>query len=188
MEAMARRKTKVPNWYLDVTLIRKYWEGMPRTYHHTAPINMYYGLHQALDNLLAEGLEASFARHLAMHERLKQALVAGQLCLHFQPQVQVAGGEVQGVEALLRWHDAKLGWVSPERFVPVADLEKAGYGQYLALFGLAATQPIRQWAEEKLSGSKQNQVCRQRQLDRPCTGPKCIRHERHHGQVHIHAQ
>ena len=74
MEAMARRKTKVPNWYLDVTLIRKYWEGTPRTYHHTAPINMYYGLHQALDNLLAEGLEASFARHLAMHERLKQGM------------------------------------------------------------------------------------------------------------------
>ena len=37
---MARRKTKIPNWYLDVPLIRKYWEGTPRTYHHTAPINM----------------------------------------------------------------------------------------------------------------------------------------------------
>ena len=83
MEAMARRKTKVPNWYLDVTLIRKYWEGTPRTYHHTAPINMYYGLHQALDNLLAEGLEASFARHQAMHERLKQ----GMGKLGFKPYV-----------------------------------------------------------------------------------------------------
>lgn len=83
MEAMARRKTKIPNWYLDVPLIRKYWEGTPRTYHHTAPINMYYGLHQALDNLLAEGLEASFARHQAMHERLKQ----GMGKLGFKPYV-----------------------------------------------------------------------------------------------------
>ena len=74
MDAMARRKTKVPNWYLDVALIRKYWEGTPRTYHHTAPINMYYGLHQALDNMLTEGLEASFGRHQAMHERLKQGM------------------------------------------------------------------------------------------------------------------
>lgn len=63
----------------------------------------------------------AMAEKVLLHERLKQALVAGQLCLHFQPQVQVAGGEVQGVEALLRWHDAKLGWVSPERFVPVAE-------------------------------------------------------------------
>ena len=83
MEAMARRKTKIPNWYLDVPLIRKYWEGTPRTYHHTAPINMYYGLHQALDNLLVEGLEASFARHQAMHERLK----LGMGKLGFKPYV-----------------------------------------------------------------------------------------------------
>ena len=83
MDAMARRKTKVPNWYLDVALIRKYWEGNPRTYHHTGPINMYYGLHQAMDNLLTEGLEASFARHQAMHERLKE----GMGKLGFKPYV-----------------------------------------------------------------------------------------------------
>ncbi|MFY4589352.1 EAL domain-containing protein, partial [Escherichia coli] len=41
--------------------------------------------------------------------------------LHFQPQVQVLGGQVQGVEALLRWNDEQMGWVSPERFVPVAE-------------------------------------------------------------------
>lgn len=74
MERMAQRKTKVPNWYLDVTLIRKYWEGTPRVYHHTAPINMYYALHQALDNLLTEGLDAAFARHKAMHDRVVEGL------------------------------------------------------------------------------------------------------------------
>ena len=74
MEVIAKRRSRVPNWYLDVSLIRKYWEGSPRVYHHTAPINMYYGLHQALDNLLSEGLEAAFARHEAMHRRLIDGL------------------------------------------------------------------------------------------------------------------
>ena len=80
MERIAQRKTKVPNWYLDVSLIRKYWEGSPRVYHHTAPINMYYALHQALDNILSEGLDAVIARHKAMHERL----VAGMRELGFE--------------------------------------------------------------------------------------------------------
>lgn len=87
MDAIARRKTKVPNWYLDVSLIRKYWEGSPRVYHHTAPINMYYALHQGMDNLLTEGLDASFARHLAMHRRLTEGL--GKL--GFTPYVKEGG-------------------------------------------------------------------------------------------------
>ena len=47
LEAMDRRKTKVQSWYLDMSLIRKYW-GADRVYHHTAPINMTYALHEAL--------------------------------------------------------------------------------------------------------------------------------------------
>src|SRR6056297_1090609 len=46
--AVKARKTKVPNWYLDLTMIINYWEGATRAYHHTAPINMLYGLYQAL--------------------------------------------------------------------------------------------------------------------------------------------
>ena len=87
MEAIAKRKTKVPNWYMDVSLIRKYWEGSPRVYHHTAPINMYYAMHQALDNLLTEGLDASFARHVAMHRRLTDSLAK----LGFTPYVKEGG-------------------------------------------------------------------------------------------------
>lgn len=87
METIAKRKTKVPNWYMDVSLIRKYWEGSPRVYHHTAPINMYYAMHQALDNLLTEGLDASFARHVAMHQRLTDGLAK----LGFTPYVKEGG-------------------------------------------------------------------------------------------------
>jgi alanine-glyoxylate transaminase/serine-glyoxylate transaminase/serine-pyruvate transaminase len=61
-EAMATRRTKVQSWYLDVSLIRNYW-GSDRVYHHTAPVNMMYGLHEALRLSLEEGLEARYARH-----------------------------------------------------------------------------------------------------------------------------
>jgi alanine-glyoxylate transaminase/serine-glyoxylate transaminase/serine-pyruvate transaminase len=75
--ALARlkaRQTKVPNWYLDVSLITSYWEGAKRAYHHTAPINMLYGLHAALDCVLTEGEEKAHARHRAAHEQLAAGL------------------------------------------------------------------------------------------------------------------
>lgn len=72
MAAIEARKSKVPNWYLDMTMIRDYW-GAPRKYHHTPPINMIYGLREALRIVFEEGLEARFARHMVNH----RALVAG---------------------------------------------------------------------------------------------------------------
>ena len=54
--SLENRKTKVPNWYLDLSMIIKYWKGATRAYHHTAPINMHYGLYQALQLILEEGL------------------------------------------------------------------------------------------------------------------------------------
>jgi alanine-glyoxylate transaminase/serine-glyoxylate transaminase/serine-pyruvate transaminase len=70
---LERRKTRVPSWYFDLTLVTSYW-GQERAYHHTAPINMLYALHEALGLVLAEGLDARFARHRAAHERLAAAL------------------------------------------------------------------------------------------------------------------
>ncbi len=61
-EVIDRRTTPVASWYLDVTAIRQYW-GAERTYHHTAPISALLGLHEGLRRVLAEGLEARFARH-----------------------------------------------------------------------------------------------------------------------------
>lgn len=58
---------------------------------------------------------------MQLHTRLKEALANGLLELHYQPQVDVENGSVVGAEALLRWHDAVLGQVSPVRFIPVAE-------------------------------------------------------------------
>ena len=68
------RKTKVQSWFLDMGLIMAYWAGDgARTYHHTAPVNSMYGLHEALVILQEEGLENSWQRHAYHHS----ALVAG---------------------------------------------------------------------------------------------------------------
>jgi len=72
VEAMEKRKTPVVSWYLDMTMVRDYWGGQ-RKYHHTAPINMIFGLREALRIIAEEGLEARHQRHLLNH----RALVAG---------------------------------------------------------------------------------------------------------------
>src|SRR5262245_2942647 len=74
MAKLRARKDKVPDWYLDVSLLVNYWAGAKRAYHHTAPINMIYGLYQALKCVLAEGLDAAFARHRAAHAQLVAGL------------------------------------------------------------------------------------------------------------------
>ncbi len=72
MAKLTGRKTKVPNWYLDLSLIANYW-GRKRVYHHTAPVNMIYGLYQALLLILEEGPQKVFQRHRENH----LALVSG---------------------------------------------------------------------------------------------------------------
>jgi alanine-glyoxylate transaminase/serine-glyoxylate transaminase/serine-pyruvate transaminase len=73
VEKLSGRKSKVQSWYLDLNMVRQYW-GHERFYHHTAPINMLYALHEALNMTLEEGLDARFARHRAMHELLRGGL------------------------------------------------------------------------------------------------------------------
>lgn len=73
--AIQARKHKVQSWFLDMNLIMGYWgEGAKRSYHHTAPVNAVYALHEALLMLEEEGLEASFARHKANHLKLAAGL------------------------------------------------------------------------------------------------------------------
>ena len=67
IEAVRKRKTKVQSWYLDLSMIEKYW-GSERVYHHTAPISMNYALHEALRIVLEEGLENAWQRHRQVHE------------------------------------------------------------------------------------------------------------------------
>jgi len=74
MEKITKRKTKVPNFYLDMTLLMKYWDGSPRAYHHTAPANMYYALYRALELILEEGIEKVYQRHRDAHTYLVEGL------------------------------------------------------------------------------------------------------------------
>lgn len=69
------RKTPVQSWFLDMNLVMGYWGGgAKRAYHHTAPINALYGLHEALVLLQEEGLEAAWQRHARMHTSLAAGL------------------------------------------------------------------------------------------------------------------
>jgi len=72
MKVLEERKTKVPSWYFDMHMVKKYW-GKERVYHHTAPISMIYALREALRLIFEEGLDNRFVRHKLNH----RALVAG---------------------------------------------------------------------------------------------------------------
>ena len=76
-----RRKGKVPNWYLDMSGVKSYW-GKDRTYHHTAPVNMNFGLREALRLLCEEGLENAWVRHRNNSEKLWLGLEELGLELH----------------------------------------------------------------------------------------------------------
>ena len=89
INALRARKTKVPNWYLDLSLIINYWEGAKRAYHHTAPINMIYAFYQSLFNLLEEGLENSFHRHQVNHKKLVTGLEELGLDLFVDPSCRL---------------------------------------------------------------------------------------------------
>lgn len=78
--AITGRKEKVRNWLLDFNLIMAYWGGDGgRTYHHTAPINALYGLHESLVAIFEEGVQAASVRHARMHEALAAGIEAAGL-------------------------------------------------------------------------------------------------------------
>ncbi|MHA1597287.1 MAG: pyridoxal-phosphate-dependent aminotransferase family protein [Alphaproteobacteria bacterium] len=73
-DAIGARKTKVQSWFLDLTLVMNYWTdgaGAPRSYHHTAPVNALYGLHESLLMLREEGIENAWARHRRNSDALR---------------------------------------------------------------------------------------------------------------------
>jgi len=76
-EAIKARKTKVQSWFMDLNLVMGYWGGgAKRAYHHTAPINTLYALHESLVILSEEGLEAAWARHALHHQALRAGIEA----------------------------------------------------------------------------------------------------------------
>ena len=77
VDKVKRRTAPVQSWFLDLNLVMGYWgEGAKRSYHHTAPVNSLYGLHESLRLLKVEGLDESWKRHRVHHEALRQGLEA----------------------------------------------------------------------------------------------------------------
>ena len=115
VERIRRRKAKVQSWYLDLTMVEKYW-GDDRTYHHTAPISMNYGLRESLRLVVEEGLRNRFDRHRLNHRAL------------------VAGVEAMGLEMLVRPEDRL--WVLNTVRVPDGISDAAVRSRLLSDFGI----------------------------------------------------
>jgi len=118
--AIAGRKEKVRNWLLDFNLLMSYWGGEGgRTYHHTAPVNALYGLHESLVAIFEEGVQAATVRHARMHEALVAGLEAAGLKLlvdekHRLPQLNAVlvpeGVDESAVRAhVLKTWDLEIG-------------------------------------------------------------------------------
>ena len=81
VEALEQRKTKVQSWFLDLTMVKNYWAGAKRAYHHTAPVSAMYALREAYRIVLEEGLENRFRRHYENHCLLRDGL--RELGIHY---------------------------------------------------------------------------------------------------------
>jgi alanine-glyoxylate transaminase/serine-glyoxylate transaminase/serine-pyruvate transaminase len=137
VEAIEKRKTKCHSWYLDMSLVRRYW-GAERAYHHTAPINNVYGLHESLRIVLEEGLEARWKRHEEAHARFARGAQA--LGLEFQvapgrrlPQlnaVRIPAGQDDkaGRKAMLEEHGIEIGGGLGELAGKIWRIGLMGYG------------------------------------------------------------
>jgi alanine-glyoxylate transaminase/serine-glyoxylate transaminase/serine-pyruvate transaminase len=89
IEKVKARRTKCQSWFMDLNLVLPYWEGGARTYHHTAPINPLYGLHESLLMLVEEGLEAAWARHAELHAALANGLEQLGMGLLVEPEYRL---------------------------------------------------------------------------------------------------
>lgn len=74
IDVLDNRKTKVQSWFLDLTMVKNYWSGAKRAYHHTAPVSAMFAMRESLRIVLEEGLENRFKRHQKNHELLRDGL------------------------------------------------------------------------------------------------------------------
>ncbi|KAF0191270.1 MAG: serine--pyruvate transaminase [Gammaproteobacteria bacterium] len=90
LDVIKNRKHKVQSWFMDLNLVMAYWgSGAKRAYHHTAPINALYGLHEALVILQDEGLESAWHRHQRNHEALRAGIEAMGLSFVVKPEARL---------------------------------------------------------------------------------------------------
>ncbi len=120
VERISKRTHPIQSWFLDTNLVMGYWgSSSRRSYHHTAPINALYGLHEALVILHEEGLEAAWARHRRNHLALVAGLEAMGLEMAVRPDARVpqlrSGRVPNGIDAeavrrhLLAEHSLEIG-------------------------------------------------------------------------------
>jgi diguanylate cyclase (GGDEF)-like protein len=88
-----------------------------------ADVAMYEAKANGRDTVqyFTEDLNLRAQERLHLENSLRHAIERGELCLHYQPRIDAITGALRGVEALLRWHHPDLGWVSPRRFIPIAE-------------------------------------------------------------------
>jgi alanine-glyoxylate transaminase/serine-glyoxylate transaminase/serine-pyruvate transaminase len=89
VEYVKARKDKIHSWFMDMNLLLGYWGATTRTYHHTAPTNALFALHEALLLIREEGLENAWARHRRHHTALKAGLEAMGLRFLVKPAHQL---------------------------------------------------------------------------------------------------
>src|SRR5690349_21255785 len=89
VEHVKKRKDKIHSWFMDMNLLLGYWGATTRTYHHTAPTNSLFALHEALLLIREEGLENCWARHYRHHVALKAGLEAMGLRFLVKPEYQL---------------------------------------------------------------------------------------------------
>jgi diguanylate cyclase (GGDEF)-like protein len=100
--------------------------------------------------VFSRDLSEEMQRRVLLESRLKQVLQSGELYLHYQPKTELRDGHIVGWEALLRWHSAELGVVSPEEFIPVA--EQSGMILPIGDWALReACRQMREWQQAGLS-------------------------------------
>ena len=120
VDVIRKRNSPVQSWFLDLNLVMAYWGGEgARVYHHTAPVNALYGLHESLVMLEEEGLENSWARHAREHAALRAGIEAIDLQFVVDEQwrlpqlnsivVPDGVGEADVRRALLNEFDLEIG-------------------------------------------------------------------------------
>ena len=92
---------------------------------------------------------AELEKRLAVAKRLERAVEAGELQLYYQPQIDLGSGRVIGAEALLRWNDPALGWISPAEFIPIAE-ERSMMGPLGDWVLRQACHQVNSWADAGL--------------------------------------
>lgn len=115
LEKVRQRESRVPSWFLDKKLVMGYWGGgQKRAYHHTAPVNALYGLHESLVMLQEEGVKQAWERHQYHHQALRAGLEA--MGLHFTVDAPVRLPQLNSVAVPTGVDEARVRSLLLERY------------------------------------------------------------------------